>query len=325
MNNTGDTTAQHNIKLKGQSGVSRQIDVLITHKQGIFEHKILGECRYWKSKIKRSHVDEMVTAVKDLGASKGAIFTTKGFQSGAKKIAETNNIDLFLVRELTHEEWGRPGRHIKFYLHIIKRSIYNLEIPNPLKAIVLDPSSFDQRNTHLSIHLGNKKSKTPILNPDGTVDSTLEEKLEAATTKAMSIIFDKSFIFNSGKNGTYYISNPVVAPFTPPLRISLPGGLALLPELKFELALKIEQSLLEFDRMEPYVYALALEDCINRKSFVSAKKIENLSSINICSKQNDSDEEVLKNGSIIRVTTSYWFDPKEIEHLKPVPMMGKGD
>lgn len=70
--------------------------------------------------------------------------------------------------------------------------------------------------------------------------------------------------------------------------------------------------------MEPYVYALTIEDCINRKSFVSTKKTDELSSIDTSSKQNYSDEEVLKNGSIIRVTTSHWFDPKEIESLKPV-------
>ena len=40
------------------------------------------------------------------------IFTTKGYEKGAKTYASSINIDLFIVRDLTEEEWGLPGRHV---------------------------------------------------------------------------------------------------------------------------------------------------------------------------------------------------------------------
>lgn len=113
MANTGDVTVSHNITLTGTSGVSRQIDVLITHKTGLINHLVICDCKFWKASVKRMHVDGMITAVKDLGASKGVFFTTKGYQSGAKEMAGKNGIELFLVREPTDEEWGFPGRKVQ--------------------------------------------------------------------------------------------------------------------------------------------------------------------------------------------------------------------
>jgi hypothetical protein len=129
---TGEVTVEHNVTLVGRSGAPRQIDVLIHHKQGLYTHLVIAECKYWNSPVERLHIDALATAVQDLGASRGVIFSTKGFQSGAITQAKQSNIDLFIVRNLTAEEWGLPGRVIDFYLHVIQTSIGNPSLDRPL-------------------------------------------------------------------------------------------------------------------------------------------------------------------------------------------------
>jgi hypothetical protein len=103
----------------------RQIDVLVRHKQGLYEHLIVVECKYWNSPVERLHVDALATTVREVGASRGVIVSTKGFQSGAITQAQHESIDLFVVRELTDEEWGLPGRVVNLFLQIIQPSIGN--------------------------------------------------------------------------------------------------------------------------------------------------------------------------------------------------------
>ena len=83
MNQTGDVTVEHNVILEGRSGASRQIDVLIRHNKGLYEHPVVVECKYWKRNVERIHVDALATTVREVGASRGVIFSAEGFQSGA--------------------------------------------------------------------------------------------------------------------------------------------------------------------------------------------------------------------------------------------------
>jgi Restriction endonuclease len=123
LHETGQVTVERNVFLQGRSGAPRQIDVLVRHKQGLYEHLVVIECKYWNSPVERLHVDALATTIREVGASRGVIFSTKGFQSGAVTQAAHDNIDLFTVRDLTAEEWGLPGRVIDFYLQVIQPSI----------------------------------------------------------------------------------------------------------------------------------------------------------------------------------------------------------
>jgi predicted helicase len=64
-------------------GARRQIDVLIRHKQGLIEHLVVVECKYWNSFVERLHVDALATTVREVGASRGVIISTADFQPGA--------------------------------------------------------------------------------------------------------------------------------------------------------------------------------------------------------------------------------------------------
>ncbi len=135
LHETGTVTVEHNVTLTGQSGAPRQIDVLVRHTEGLYEHLILVECKHWKSNVKRIQIDALATAVRDLKASKGVIFTTKGFQSGAVRMAEAVGVDLIKVRGFTDTEWGSPGRHVDFNIQYFQRSIGSPDITAAVQAI----------------------------------------------------------------------------------------------------------------------------------------------------------------------------------------------
>jgi hypothetical protein len=44
--------------------------------------------QYWNSPVERLHIDALTTAIQDVGASRGVLFSTKGFQSGAIESGE---------------------------------------------------------------------------------------------------------------------------------------------------------------------------------------------------------------------------------------------
>jgi Restriction endonuclease len=158
LHETGEVTVEHNVVLAGRSGAPRRIDVLIRHKQGLYDHLVVAECKYWNSSVERLHVDALATTVREVGASRGVIFSTKGFQSGAITQAEHEKIDLFVVRDLTAEEWGLPGRVVDLFLQIIQPSIDNIITQNVTK-------------------IGNPANNCPIalnieFGPDGPLSST---------------------------------------------------------------------------------------------------------------------------------------------------------
>ena len=78
-------------------------------------------------------MDALATTVREVGAARGVIFSTKGFQSGAITQAKAENIDLFVVRDLSAEEWGLPGRVVDMFLQIVQPSIGNIASPGATK------------------------------------------------------------------------------------------------------------------------------------------------------------------------------------------------
>ena len=74
LNRTGNVTVEHDVKLPGESGASRQIDVLIRHREGLIEHLVIIDCKHWKQRVGRSEVDALAASVRELNASRGVLF-----------------------------------------------------------------------------------------------------------------------------------------------------------------------------------------------------------------------------------------------------------
>lgn len=92
LNRTGDVTVEHNVKLKGKSGVKRQIDVLIRHKHGLYEHLVVIECKHWKRRVDRQRVDALLTTMRDLNASRGDAAESRRLRAELKRVTEERDI-----------------------------------------------------------------------------------------------------------------------------------------------------------------------------------------------------------------------------------------
>src|SRR5688572_12767487 len=86
-------TVEHNVTEVGKSGAKRQIDVRVFQRTKLHTLKIIIECKRWKDKVDRPVLDVLAAGIEDLGASKGVIFNTRGYEEGAIQYAKSKNID----------------------------------------------------------------------------------------------------------------------------------------------------------------------------------------------------------------------------------------
>ena len=91
--NLSDFTILHNQKLSAEDG-TYQIDILCRFTVAGMTFKILVECKKYKHPVERKVVVELYTKMQSLGAQKGLVITTCGFQSGAVQFAEKHGIAL---------------------------------------------------------------------------------------------------------------------------------------------------------------------------------------------------------------------------------------
>jgi hypothetical protein len=321
LHSTGDVKVEHNVVLKGRSGAPRQIDVLITHTHGLYTEKILVECKYWNTKIKRSNIDAMVTQMQDLNASKGVFFTVKGCQSGAQTMAKHAGIEVFLVREPEDQEWGGPGPVVDFYLQVVSRSFKEMKFPE-ISGFTTEKSATPQ-GINLNIMMGSSSSRrtsTPTIKEDGTPGKTFEELLDEGTLDVVKNFFSKNgFTFNQGENCTRYLMLPAVLNFSPSVHITSGAAHVIVPTAQVDLGIRIDQSRIVVDRRKDFLYALIVEDVVQKgKFYASRRNGASNSLISPATGQASSPEEPeLQNGSILHVFTDEWFDPLEYAGLTP--------
>jgi hypothetical protein len=318
LHETGEVTVEHNAILIGRSGAPRQIDVLIRHKQGLYDHLVIAECKYWNSPVERLHIDALATAIQDVGASRGVLFSTKGFQSGAITQAKQSNIDLFTVRDLTAEEWGLPGRVIDFYLQVMQPSIGNPVFHNP---VVFGLPSNDPISINLEFNENGPVSTTPLLLADGTIGKkSLEIHFAESAEKSLAQALERNFIINGGAECTRYLNMEVNLLPDSPFKVPLGQRVLMSSKISFDLGIKISQSRISHDRAEQYKFALALENCINGTvSAASRSREATITTLSQLDAETERDEGVLQNGSIFRVVIKGYFKYDEMKGLEKIP------
>jgi hypothetical protein len=276
LHETGSVTVEHDVTLIGESGAPRQIDVLIRHTEGLYEHLILVECKYWKSNVKRTQVDAMATAVRDLKASKGVIFTTKDFQSGAVTMAAASGVEVVKVREFSDEEWGHPGRFIDFYMQYFQRSIGE---PNLTAGVQVMRDGSVPPTPSLHIQIGGEEgetdtSATPLVNADATPGDTLEKLIIRKSAEAMNqVIQGHHFDLGTGdEEVTQYAKVTVNVEPPTPLVVRVDGLYVMISKISFQLGLKIIQTRFKLDRKAQYEFAFAVESKVTGKVTEATRK-----------------------------------------------------
>jgi len=96
----------HNVFLDGRdSGVKRQIDVLVREKIGQYEINIIIDCKDYNKPADVNDVGAFNTLLKDVRAQKGVLVCPKGFSEAAKTMAERYQIDLYSPFDTDIHKW----------------------------------------------------------------------------------------------------------------------------------------------------------------------------------------------------------------------------
>src|ERR1700730_14008332 len=154
----GDVTIQRDVTEVDRYGAKRQTDVKIVRRSRFQRITTLVECKRWKEPVGRDRIDILSASIEALSANNGAIFTTTGFEEGAIAYAKGKGIELFVVRDLTPEEWGLPGRHISLYLHVNAGEFSDVQFATQAIALVDVPPT---GQAELGIELSAEKALDP--------------------------------------------------------------------------------------------------------------------------------------------------------------------
>ena len=100
-------------KVTGARG-EHKIDVWVRFKKFGFQIKWVIECKYWNSAVTKEKVLALRSVVEDVGADRGIMISTAGFQSGAIRVSENTNItltDLDELKKTAQEDLLTSGLH----------------------------------------------------------------------------------------------------------------------------------------------------------------------------------------------------------------------
>jgi len=165
---------EHNVEVKGRSGVAHQIDVLWRFKLGNVKHKVLIECKSYASNLTLEKVRNFFGVLHDIGNAQGIIVTKTGFQSGAAEYANYYGIDLKLLRKPTEKDW--EGLMKDLYINITAKTIVSSENKPLMFQIRLKPKD-EVHRAYISELLENGQLELEsglelcLLNKDGNVCS----------------------------------------------------------------------------------------------------------------------------------------------------------
>ena len=312
LNRTGNVTVEHDVKLPGKSGASRQIDVLIRHREGLIEPLVIIDCKHWKQRVGRSEVDALAASVRELNASRGVLFSVMGFESGAITQAEADGIELFTIRELTDEEWGAPGRHVDFFIALAQRAVRNVAIPEATTSGLSSPPILNLR-----LGPGGVNTETPIEENSSTSARTLEIAIEALVQHAATTLLKPEILFG-GANATRLFWRHVDIAMKHPIVVPYGTGKVVIPKIALDLGVRISQSHVHIDRGANYAFVLAVEDRVRGiVRTTSRRQGEQATEINDPVEEAGIDDggPIFQNGSIMTFWLTPLFDFSELADL----------
>lgn len=118
---------QHDVSIKGVSGVEHQIDVYWEYKYAGTTHKVIIECKNYKYNVSLIHARNMKALLDDIPNSSGILVTTKGYQSGVIKYATSYGIGLKLLRLPREEDWDGCIQIINIDMHFIRNHYFDIK------------------------------------------------------------------------------------------------------------------------------------------------------------------------------------------------------
>jgi hypothetical protein len=310
----GDVTVQHNVTEVDRYGAKRQIDVKIVRRVRFHRITTLVECKRWKEPVGRDRIDVLAASIEALGAQNGAIFTTTGFEEGAIAYAKGKGIELFLVRDLTPEEWGLPGRHVSLYLHVGAAEFRGIQFAATAIALVDPPLDSAAINIEL--------------NPDGALDPGFDlfsVKSGERGPNLVSILADTHHlllttisnavpVWDEGNKANLEVTARAELDFTQTEfhQLRLPKVAARIERVGFAFCVHIHQSTINVDRGKDLDFAVMIESYVSDQRLIAQRRtgttgVDFQEDVPLPGGNAAAQSDVVRNGSLIKVGCSPWM------------------
>lgn len=311
-----EVLVQHNVTETGKSGAKRQIDVKVTQKTKLHNLTTIIECKRWKEKVDRQIIDVLFASVEDLNANKGAIFTTQGYEEGAIQYARSKNIDIFIIRDIYEDEWGKPGRIILVYLQYFHSMMDNFSFDNP-RIFSTTGTRLPNLSVDFAINLGKDQPFPERLQlyslkepPDGPNFVKLLIDIRNHLLKQLMEQVDFLLQPADGKPEQAYETNVKLDFSNYPFRFfKHEAGFISFDSISFRHHQSISQIKMEHDRASSADFALIVENYITRqRNFASKKKGEEQIKLSepLQQSQDSNDDKAVKNGSVMKVMLEHY-------------------
>lgn len=128
----------HNQKVQTSDG-EYQIDIMAEFMALSVSFKVIIECKRYTRPVEREKIVVLADKIRSLGAHKGILISTSGFQSGAAEYAKQHGIALIQIFD-------------KFVMHIQAQASSNPQVDSIIKEIIERSPEFYayQWNTYLT-------------------------------------------------------------------------------------------------------------------------------------------------------------------------------
>ncbi|MDH2296034.1 restriction endonuclease [Cobetia sp. 1AS1] len=127
-------TVEQDKKIPDTNGNIRQFDIYWEYELAGVTYKTIIECKDYKSKVGVDKVDALVGKLQNFKDIKGLIATKGGFQSGARKSADANKIDLLIIRPHEEKDWINASGE-----RIITKATIRAQVYHPIRIINFAP------------------------------------------------------------------------------------------------------------------------------------------------------------------------------------------
>lgn len=309
----GEVTVERNVIEVDRYGAKRQTDVKIERRTRFHRFVTLVECKRWKEPVSRDRVDVLASSIEALGAQNGAIFTTTGFEEGAVAYAKGKGIEIFVVRDLTPEEWGLPGRQVWFYLETMSAEFKDISIPDVQCIALVDTApgqielpirlqkelAGDPDHDLYSVQTGERGPNLVGLLGDthglilGALQGTLREMAEPNSVIELMAACEVDF------TGT---------PFR---QMRLPTVAARIEKIRFKFVAQISKIRMDFDRGKDLDFGVMIESYASEQRLLAHRRKGDpgivFQVVNpIGPVAQDSSGDALVNGTTFSVTCAPW-------------------
>ena len=186
-------------RVQGKSGSWYQIDVLTKQSNGLQTVRTAIECKFWKKRVARNVVSNLITLLEDTNIEKGVVVSREGFTSGAIALARQRNISLVEMREPGDADWEGKIKSIHIMLHMTAPEFYHFEFVQPPQQAG-EKVQFTVSGQDIEIKEPTKEPKTLDQIANGTAssatspDQVIEVRFPVGTTMQVAGFHEQAMI-----------------------------------------------------------------------------------------------------------------------------------